>query len=113
MTLLEYLQSRFLMNARRNIPSLEQIGIDKHVVAHLRTDGVVLLNTRKGLMFSSGAAGARVWQGIKDGTRTEEVAARISQECGVDRAAVRKDIEDFVVELRSQGLVYVRPVPQC
>ena len=68
-------------------------------------DGAVFLHSRSGIVFTSNRIGARIWQGLLDRQGVEAIAARISQEAGMPHDLVRRDTQDFVVELETQGFL--------
>jgi len=68
-------------------------------------DGAVLLDTHQGICFSLNPVGARIWHLLKDRCTIEQIAERVSVECGVARHEVEQDVSDFIQILRQKNLL--------
>jgi hypothetical protein len=68
-------------------------------------DGAVLMEINQGMMYTSNPVGGRILELISQGVSEENVVATISRECDIAQDTVRKDLEGFVAQLRSYGLV--------
>jgi hypothetical protein len=73
--------------------------------ASLSGDGLVLLDTRAGLVFAANAIGARIWQLIEEGRTRNEIAQRLSREYGVPTDDVARDVDAFVSVLAARELI--------
>jgi hypothetical protein len=72
----------------------------------LGEDGIVLLHTGTGKLFTSNAVGARIWRGIAEKASLRSIAAAISSELGVSQQQVEQDATQFIAALQLRGLVY-------
>lgn len=66
---------------------------------------LVLLHVGKGLVFKSNPTGALIWQGLVDRRSPRRIAAELSKEFSVPREVVEKDINQFIADLMSHGLL--------
>ena len=67
--------------------------------------GAVILDTRRGHVFSANAVGARVLALLREDHSTEEMTCRISSEFGVPPERVSSDIQLFVEALRANQML--------
>lgn len=69
---------------------------------------LVALNTASGEYYSFNEVGREVWLAIAAGTQFEELVDRIVAEYDVrDRETAMRDVEKFVLDLKSSKLVNV------
>jgi len=68
-------------------------------------DGLVVLHIGRGFLFRANATGARVWRGLAGNRPRRLIARDLSLEFGVPQEVVEKDIDEFVADLESNGLV--------
>jgi hypothetical protein len=70
-------------------------------------EGGVLFSTETEVYFGVGAVGARIWELLPPATRTVEemVALLASQYNDVSASQIRTDVERFLLELLTNGLV--------
>ena len=68
-------------------------------------DGAIVLNMRKGQMFSLNLVGSRVLELLKAGIPGSEIADQISREFHVSRDIVDQDIQEFVRSLAEHKLL--------
>lgn len=68
-------------------------------------DGAIVLNMRKGQMFSLNLVGSRVLELLKAGIPESEIADQISREFHVSRDIVDQDIQEFVRSLAEHKLL--------
>jgi hypothetical protein len=70
-------------------------------------EGGVLFSTETEVYFGVGVVGARIWELLPPATRTVEemVAILASQYHDVPASQIRTDVERFLTELLSNGLV--------
>lgn len=72
-------------------------------------DGAIVLDIRQGQMFNLNQVGSRILELLESGSSEEQMANTISQEFAADIGIVRKDIAEFLEELKAQGLVNPAP----
>jgi hypothetical protein len=75
------------------------------VSAHARPDGVVFLHSGKGVLYSSNAVGARIWELLRKGRSVDQIATELAAEFPVPAETIGKDTRQFVGELASAGIV--------
>lgn len=75
------------------------------VRASISDDGLVLLDVDAGLVLSSNAAGARIWQLIEQGRTCSEIARLLVDECAISLERAERDVAAFVADLTARGLV--------
>ncbi len=73
--------------------------------ASISRDGLVLLDVECGLVLSSNAIGARIWQLIEQRRRPDEIARHLADEYAVPFERARVDVDAFVAALVARGLV--------
>ena len=77
----------------------------EHIVVHLHKEGVVLLDSRKGLLFSGNRAAATIWAGISQKHAIETIVDQLSSDNGVPAARVLEDTMTYIRNLQQRGLV--------
>ena len=75
------------------------------VRASISDDGLVLLDVDGGLVLSSNAVGARIWQLLEQQHTPDEIARQLSEEYDVPQARTQADVASFVAALLAQQLV--------
>ena len=68
-------------------------------------DGLVILHTGKGSLFTANQTGARIWQGIEQQLSLEAIADGISDEYQVARTTARAHTLNFLAALQRQELI--------
>jgi hypothetical protein len=81
------------------------ITLNLDAVASIHEDGLVILNTRQGKMFSSNRIGARIWRGIEQQLPFDAIADQIGSEYQVSSAIVREHAALFLAELDRHNLI--------
>jgi DNA-binding transcriptional ArsR family regulator len=84
------------MNSLNLVPSVRSV---------FSQDGAVLMDIKQGMMYTSNPVGGRIVELLSQGMSAESVVEAISRECSVSQDTVRHDLERFVEQLRSYGLV--------
>jgi len=64
----------------------------------------ILLDTATGYHFSLDPIGTEIWQSLQSGDTVDDIAARISRTYEVSPDVARKDVVEFLDELRSARL---------
>lgn len=68
-------------------------------------DGAAVLDTRRGTIFTLNATGARIFQGCERGETIESIAAGLATETGEDFEALKRDVSNFIEELKQRELL--------
>jgi hypothetical protein len=84
------------MNSLNLVPSVRSV---------FSQDGAVLMEIKQGMMYTSNPVGGRILKLLSQGVPAESVVETISRECSTPQETVRRDLERFVEQLRSYGLV--------
>ena len=81
--------------------------ISQHVKASLNSDGLVLINLRRGTVFSANRVGAMIWSAAAERCGFDRVAEEISREFHIPVETAREDAASFLAQLASEGLLIV------
>jgi hypothetical protein len=68
-------------------------------------DGAIVLDVQQGQMFNLNLVGSRILELLKIGSSEQQITSTISQEFSADTEIVRKDLAEFLEELRKHKLV--------
>lgn len=68
-------------------------------------DGAIVLDVRQGQMFSLNFVGSRILELLESGSSEEHISEIISQEFNADIETVRRDVTEFLQELKEHKLV--------
>ena len=68
-------------------------------------DGAIILDIRQGQMFNVNFVGSRILELLKSGSTESAVVDQISGEFGVSRDLAKKDVRDFLQNLKKCRLV--------
>lgn len=79
--------------------------VNPEAVASIHDDGVVILHTGKGRLFSSNGTGARIWRGVERRLSPEAIAGEISGEYNIAGATAREHTVRFLAELERHTLI--------
>ena len=74
-------------------------------VASFHDDGIVILHTGKGCLFTSNGTGARIWQRVEQHLPLETIADEISGEYQIPRTTVHEHMIAFLAELERNQLI--------
>jgi hypothetical protein len=72
-------------------------------------DGAIVLDIRQGQMFNLNLVGSRILELLECGSTEEEITNAISREFSADIETVRKDVAEFLQELKANKLVDAAP----
>src|SRR5690242_8336474 len=75
------------------------------VTASVHTDGVVFLDSARGILFSANRVGAAIWQGVRAGRTLEQISDAVSSDFQAPRDVVGRDTASFLAELLSAGIL--------
>jgi hypothetical protein len=84
------------MNSLNLVPSVRSV---------FSQDGAVLMEIKQGMMYTSNPVGGRILELLTQGMAPESVVETISRECVAPQETVRHDLERFVEQLRTYGLI--------
>lgn len=66
---------------------------------------VVALDVDATTYFAVNRTGATIWPLLAEGTRREELIARLVEVFGIDRSAAERDVDRFLEQLTARGLL--------
>jgi hypothetical protein len=75
------------------------------VRASISSDGLILLDVDGGVVLSSNAVGARIWQLIEQQRTADEIARQLVDDYAVLAERALRDVHAFVADLKARGLV--------
>ena len=77
--------------------------------AHLRVianqDGAAILDTKAGRISTLNTSGAYIWKALERGESIETITQGLSRDTGEQIEAVKKDVADFIEDLKKQDLL--------
>jgi hypothetical protein len=68
-------------------------------------DGGIVLDSRQGQIFKLNCVGSRILELLKSGGPESSIASLISEEFGVERGIVERDLQEFMDELSRRGIL--------
>jgi hypothetical protein len=68
-------------------------------------DGGIVLDSRRGQIFRLNCVGSRILELLKSGSPESSIASLISEEFGVERGIVERDLQEFMDELSRRGIL--------
>ncbi len=84
---------------------MRSIQIPPSVRSVFSQDGAVVMEIKQGLMYTSNPVGGRIFELLTQGHAPEQVVRIISLECDVEPDMVQRDLEGFLEQLGSYGLI--------
>lgn len=84
---------------------MSAIHIPPSVRSVFSQDGAVVMEIKQGMMYTSNPVGGRIFELLSQGQTPEQVITAISLECDFDREIVQRDLDGFLDQLRSYGLI--------
>lgn len=75
------------------------------VRASISADGLVLLDVDGGLVLTSNAIGARIWQLLEERRTGDEIADVLVREYAIATDTAMRDVRAFVGDLLARGLL--------
>jgi hypothetical protein len=75
------------------------------VRASTSSDGLILLDVRRGLVLAANPIGARIWRLLEQHCTRHEIAEQLAAEYGVPPERARRDVATFAADLLARGLV--------
>ncbi|MBV9927481.1 MAG: PqqD family protein [Acidobacteria bacterium] len=89
----------------KNPMSTFSFTVNPEAVASIHDDGIAILHTGVGRLFTSNGTGARIWRGVERRLSLESIAEELSGEYNIARATAREDVARFLAELERQTLI--------
>ena len=75
------------------------------VKASEHPDGLVLIDRRRGTVFSANRAGAMIWSAAAQRWSIEHIAEALSNEFHIPSQTARNDAAEFICRLAEEGLL--------
>ena len=88
-----------------NQTNRHRIAVSSEATASVHDDGIVILHTRIGRLFSSNRIGAQIWRCIEQQLSLEAIAERIGAEYQIARAIAWEHTARFLAELERNSLI--------
>jgi hypothetical protein len=82
-----------------------RITVSSEAAASIHDDGIVILHTRTGRLFTANRIGARIWRCIEQKSSFEAIAEKISNEYQIALTTAREHTAHFLAELERHSLV--------
>jgi Coenzyme PQQ synthesis protein D (PqqD) len=82
-----------------------RITVSSEAAASIHDDGIVILHTRRGRLFSSNRTGARIWRCIEQQLPFDAIAETIGSEFHIARTIAREHTARFLAELERHSLI--------
>jgi Coenzyme PQQ synthesis protein D (PqqD) len=82
--------------------------VSPEAIASFHDEGMVILHTGVGRLFTSNGTGARIWNGVERRMPLEDIAEEISGEYNIDCATAREHAARFLAELERHRLIQRR-----
>jgi hypothetical protein len=79
--------------------------VNPEAAASTHDNGIVILHTGQGRMFTSNETGARIWDCIEQRQSLEEIADEISGAYQIAQTTAREDVTRFLAELERHTLI--------
>jgi len=79
--------------------------VSAQAIASIHDDGIVILHTGSGRIFTSNITGARIWNGIERHLHLESIADEISSAYEIAQTTARDHALRFLAELERHSLV--------
>lgn len=89
----------------RNQTGNSSFSVSRGVSASAHDDGIVILHTGKGHVFSSNKTGALIWRGLEQGHSLEGIVAEVSDQFHIPGPTARLDTVNFLAALEQQALI--------
>lgn len=79
--------------------------VNPEAVASIHDDGILILHTGAGRLFTSNGTGARIWRGVERRLPLEAIAEEIGSQYNIARATARDHTAHFLAELERHTLI--------
>lgn len=88
-----------------NLISNFSFTVNPEAVASFHDDGIVILHTGKGSLFTSNETGSRIWRGVERQLPLEAIAEQISGEYQIAQTTAREHTVCFLAALERHTLI--------
>jgi hypothetical protein len=82
-----------------------KVTVSPEAAASVHDDGIVILQTRRGRLFSSNRTGAQIWRCLEQHLPMESIAEKIGAEYQIAAAVAREHTVRFLAELERHCLI--------
>ena len=89
----------------RNQISTFSFSVSPEATASAHEDGIVILHTGKGRVFSSNKTGALIWRGIEQRRSLDGIVDELSSEFQITGPTARRHALSFLAALEQQALI--------
>jgi hypothetical protein len=79
--------------------------VNPEAVASFHDDGMVILHTGAGRLFTSNGTGARIWRGVERQLPLEAIVEELSGEYKIARTTARDHAAHFLAQLERHTLI--------
>lgn len=79
--------------------------LNPEATASTHDDGIVILHTGKGRVFSSNKTGARIWRGLEQRRSLDSIVDELSREFQIAATTARDHALNFLTALERQALI--------
>ena len=79
--------------------------VNPEATASFHDDGIVILHTGRGCLFTANRIGARIWRGVEQQVQLEKIAEEISGEYQINLTTAREHMDHFLAQLQKQKLI--------
>ena len=79
--------------------------VNPEATASFHDDGMVILHTGRGRLFSANKIGARIWRGLEQQLSSETIVAELSVEYHINLTTAREHTDHFLAQLQSHKLI--------
>jgi hypothetical protein len=93
------------MNPAKKRINGSEVTINPEAVASLHEGGLVIFDNSKGRLYSSGPAGACIWQCIEQQLPLEAIAGKLHAYFQVELTTAREHTARFMEQLHANGLI--------
>jgi len=93
------------MNPAKKRINDSEVTINPEAVASVHEGGVVILDNRKGRLYSSGPAGAYIWRCIEQQLSLETIAGKLHSDFQIELTTAREHTARFMEQLHANGLI--------
>jgi hypothetical protein len=90
------------------IGDTDALGLSSEEIVAKVIDGeAIIINLSNGYYYSTVHTGAVVWAGVEAGQTPEAIITAVTAQFAQDRSVVKRDVDAFLAELASEGLIAV------
>jgi hypothetical protein len=82
-----------------------RISVSSEAVASIHDDGIVILHTHTGRLFTANRTGACIWRCIEQQLTFATIAEKISSDYRIAQSIAREHTAHFLAELERHGLI--------